>query len=162
MRAPLVGHSMGGTVSLSVAIQYPERVQKVVVIGSPIVGSARSLAAEAVRPAPGRLRGAITTCGGCELGFRILAPFYSRDPRWSEMMDRDISQTTLESFLTSIASLRQTDLRPTLAPGQRAGHGHVRDKDIVVHPDQWQADRKRASPRRASSASQRRAFHHAG
>ena len=37
--APLVGHSMGGTVSLSVAIRYPERVSKVVVVGSPIVGS---------------------------------------------------------------------------------------------------------------------------
>ena len=42
-QAPLVGHSMGGTVSLSVAIQYPERVRKVVVIGSPIVGSSLSL-----------------------------------------------------------------------------------------------------------------------
>ncbi len=39
MHAPLVGHSMGGTVSLSVAIKYPERVSKVVVVGSPIVGS---------------------------------------------------------------------------------------------------------------------------
>ena len=41
--APLVGHSMGGTVSLSVAIQYPERVQKVVIIGSPMVGSSLAL-----------------------------------------------------------------------------------------------------------------------
>jgi pimeloyl-ACP methyl ester carboxylesterase len=40
--APLVGHSMGGTVSLSVAIQYQQRVRKVVVIGSPIVGSSSS------------------------------------------------------------------------------------------------------------------------
>jgi pimeloyl-ACP methyl ester carboxylesterase len=39
VHAPLVGHSMGGTVSLSVAIQYPERVSKVVVVGSPMVGS---------------------------------------------------------------------------------------------------------------------------
>ena len=30
---------MGGTVSLSVAIRYPERVSKVVVVGSPMVGS---------------------------------------------------------------------------------------------------------------------------
>src|SRR5512134_3191814 len=37
--APLVGHSMGGTVSLSVAIKYPQRVSKVVVVGSPIAGS---------------------------------------------------------------------------------------------------------------------------
>ena len=42
-QAPLVGHSMGGTVSLSTAIQYPNRVRKVVVIGSPIVGSSLSL-----------------------------------------------------------------------------------------------------------------------
>jgi pimeloyl-ACP methyl ester carboxylesterase len=37
-RAPLVGHSMSGTVSLSAAVQYPQRVSKVVV-GSPIVGT---------------------------------------------------------------------------------------------------------------------------
>ena len=42
-RAPLVGHSMGGTVSLSVAIRYPERVSKVVVVGSPIIGSSLAL-----------------------------------------------------------------------------------------------------------------------
>ena len=39
VHAPLVGHSMGGTVSLSVAINYPDRVSKVVVVGSPMVGS---------------------------------------------------------------------------------------------------------------------------
>lgn len=39
MNAPLVGHSMGGTVSLSVAIKYPQRVSKVVVVGSPMIGS---------------------------------------------------------------------------------------------------------------------------
>src|SRR5512140_21413 len=38
-RAPLVGHSMGGTVSLSVAMKYPTRVTKVAVAGSPIAGS---------------------------------------------------------------------------------------------------------------------------
>ena len=42
--APLIGHSMGGTVSLSYACQYPERVEKVVIIGSPIVGSSLALA----------------------------------------------------------------------------------------------------------------------
>ena len=39
VKAPLIGHSMGGTVSLSTAIRYPEKVVKVVVIGSPIHGS---------------------------------------------------------------------------------------------------------------------------
>ena len=41
--APLVGHSMGGTVGLSVAIHHPDRVRKVAVIGSPIVGSSLSI-----------------------------------------------------------------------------------------------------------------------
>jgi pimeloyl-ACP methyl ester carboxylesterase len=43
VEAPLVGHSMGGTVSLSVALLYPERASKVVVIGSPIVGTSLAL-----------------------------------------------------------------------------------------------------------------------
>ena len=42
---------MGGTVSLSTAIQYPHRVQKVVVIGSPIAQLIVILA-EDVWPAP--------------------------------------------------------------------------------------------------------------
>jgi len=37
-QAPLIGHSMGGTVSLATAIKYPARVTKVGVVGSPIVG----------------------------------------------------------------------------------------------------------------------------
>ena len=35
VKAPLIGHSMGGTVSLSTAIRHPEKVVKVCVIGSP-------------------------------------------------------------------------------------------------------------------------------
>ena len=42
-RAPIIGHSMGGTVSLGVALDHPERVQKVAVVGSPIVGDGLAL-----------------------------------------------------------------------------------------------------------------------
>ncbi|MEK7276601.1 MAG: alpha/beta hydrolase, partial [Chloroflexota bacterium] len=41
--APLVGHSMGGTVSLGVAFRYPNRVEKIAVVGSPIVGTSLSV-----------------------------------------------------------------------------------------------------------------------
>ena len=41
-KAPLVGHSMGGTTALGTAIRTPERVTKVCVIGSPIVGYPQS------------------------------------------------------------------------------------------------------------------------
>src|SRR5215468_12252967 len=43
VKAPLIGHSMGGTVSLSMAIRYPEQVVKVVVIGSPIAGNSLNI-----------------------------------------------------------------------------------------------------------------------
>jgi hypothetical protein len=72
-----------------------------------------------------------------KIGFRILAPFYSRDPRWADMMNRDLSRTTLESFLLSIASLRQTDLRPYLPQIKVPTMGMFGDKDIVVSPNQW-------------------------
>jgi pimeloyl-ACP methyl ester carboxylesterase len=135
-RAPLVGHSMGGTVSLSVAIQYPDRARKVVVVGSPIVGSSLSLLLKLF----GQRAIAYLVhhnLWALKLGFRILSPYYTRDPRWPEMMNRDLSRTTLESFLLSIASLRKTDLRPQIPQIQVPVMGMYGDRDRVVSPDQW-------------------------
>lgn len=134
--APLVGHSMGGTVSLSVAIQYPQRVRKVVIVGSPIAGSSLSLLLKLFGQ---RLIASLVyhNLWALKLSFRILAPFYTRDPRWPDMMSRDLSDTTLESFLLSIASLRKTDLRPYITQIQVPVMGMYGAKDNVVHPDQW-------------------------
>jgi pimeloyl-ACP methyl ester carboxylesterase len=130
---------MGGTVSLSVAIRFPERVSKVVVVGSPIVGSSL---APLLKLAGYRINAFLL--------FNMMDPFrffmkhyYSRiictDPRFPEMMDRDLSKTTLESFLRSIASLRRTDLRPMLSQIKVPAMGMYGDRDKVVHPMQWQA-----------------------
>ena len=134
--APLVGHSMGGTVSLSVAINYPKRARKVVIIGSPIVGSSLSLLLKLFGKRPVAYL-VYHNLWGLKAGFKILAPFYSRDQRWAEMMNRDISRTTLESFLFSIASLRETDLRPSIPQINVPVMGMFGAKDNVVHPDQW-------------------------
>ena len=135
-QAPLVGHSMGGTVSLSVAIQYPSRVRKVVVIGSPVTGSSLSTLLKLFgRPWIARL--VYSNLWALKLGFRLLAPWYSTDKRWPQMMERDISRTTLESFLISIATLRQTDLRERLGEIRVPVLGMYGDKDIVVNPNQW-------------------------
>ena len=42
-QAPVVGHSMGGTVALSLALSRPQRVCKVAVVGSPVVGTSLNL-----------------------------------------------------------------------------------------------------------------------
>ena len=135
--APLVGHSMGGTVSLSVAIKYPERVSKVVVVGSPIVGSSLAwpLKLAGRRPIAFMLFNMMGLFRGV---MRIASPFICRDPRFPAMMDRDLSRTTVESFLLSIASLRRTDLRPMLDQVQAPALGMYGDKDIIVNPLQWQ------------------------
>lgn len=38
-KVTLVGHSMGGMVSLKTAIEHPERIERVVTVGAPIVGN---------------------------------------------------------------------------------------------------------------------------
>ena len=140
-RAPLVGHSMGGTVSLSVAIKYPERVSKVVVVGSPIVGSSLAwpLKWAGYRPIAFMLFNMMSLF---RFGVKVASPFICSDPRYPEMMDRDISRTTLESFLLSIASLRRTDLRPMLDQIKVPAMGIYGDRDIIVHPKQWQPMQK--------------------
>jgi pimeloyl-ACP methyl ester carboxylesterase len=135
--APLVGHSMGGTVSLLVALQYPHRVSRVVVVGSPIVGSSLAL--------PLKLAGyrfiafmLFNMMWAFRAGIKVASPFICADPKFPQMMDRDLSRTTLESFLRSIASLRRTDLRPDLAKIQIPTMGIYGGGDNIVHPKQWQ------------------------
>jgi pimeloyl-ACP methyl ester carboxylesterase len=137
IEAPLVGHSMGGTVSLSVAIRHPERVSKVVVVGSPIVGSSLAVL---LKLAGYRLnaRMVFNAMWVLRLGLRLTGPFICKDPHFYHMMVRDLSRTTLESFLLSIASLRKTDLRPELSQINIPTLGMYGDRDIIVDPNQWQ------------------------
>jgi pimeloyl-ACP methyl ester carboxylesterase len=137
-QAPIVGHSMGGTVSMMVALQFPQRVNKVVIVGSPIVGSSLAL--------PLKMAGyrgiafmLFNMMGAFRLAMRCYSPLICSDPRFPAMMDRDLSRTTLESFLVSIASLRRTDLRAQLNQIKVPAMGMFGDRDIIVNPRQWQA-----------------------
>ena len=133
--APLVGHSMGGTVSLSVAINHPQRVSKVVVIGSPIEGSSLSVllklaSIRTIAKLVYRMMDAL------KIGIRLAAPIITRERQWPAMIHRDLNQVTLESFLLSISSLRQTDLTPHLAPIYQPVMGMYGDRDVIVNPNQ--------------------------
>jgi pimeloyl-ACP methyl ester carboxylesterase len=80
--------------------------------------------------------------GAFGFGVRVASPIICRDERFADMMDRDLSRTTLESFLLSIASLRRTDLRPMLDQIKVPAMGMYGDRDVIVHPRQWQPMQK--------------------
>lgn len=133
--APLIGHSMGGTVSLSVALQFPQRVQKVVIIGSPIEGSSLAL--------PLKFAGHRIIAwplfhffGLFRAGMRVASPYICSDPNFPDLMDSDLSKTTLESFLESIATLRKTDLSPELHKLSIPVMGMFGSADNIVNPNQ--------------------------
>jgi pimeloyl-ACP methyl ester carboxylesterase len=134
-KAPLIGHSMGGTVSLSTAIRYPEQVVKVCVIGSPINGSSLNLLL--------KLSGNPTLASvfwlfggrGLMLFLRLYSYFMAKDGRaMSRMITRDVSRISAESFFQSINTLRKTDLRPELGKVQVPTLGMYGKRDIIVRP----------------------------
>jgi len=132
-RASVLGHSMGGTVTLSLTLKHPERVKRAIVVGSPIVGDGLSLflRLSARRSLAGLFYQVFP------LGVRILSPLYARDWKtWYRMFERDLSRTTLESFHYSIASLRETDLRPQLREIRVPVLGIYGRIDRIVDPEQ--------------------------
>lgn len=130
-QAPIAGHSMGGTVALQFALDYPERVEKVVVVGSPIVGSSMNpflkLAgygwiARMVWRFP-VIRSTI---------MRILLAGDSE--RVQQMIFRDVQRTSLDSFFRSISDLRETDLRKEIGSLSRPALGIYGRRDNIVSP----------------------------
>ncbi len=134
--APVVGHSMGGTVAVMLALARPERVQKAITVGSPMVGDSLHLFLRlASKPWIANLVWHMPTA--LRLGIRFFSPYVVKDwPQWYKMITRDLSQTTLEAFFLSINSLRKTDLRPQLPGITRPVMGIYGVGDKVVHPNQ--------------------------
>jgi pimeloyl-ACP methyl ester carboxylesterase len=135
-RAPVIGHSMGGTVALNLALDRPQRVEKVAVVGSPIDGESLNILlklagypwiAFLVWNSPSLLR----------LGIKLFAPWIAADwSAWYELLMRDLSRMTLESFLWSIHSLHHTDLRPRLGALRMPTLGVYGRGDKIVDPQQ--------------------------
>jgi len=142
-RAPVIGHSMGGTVSMAFAIQYPHRVTKVGVIGSPIKGNSLAILLK-LAGYPLNARVVFSSLWALKLGIRIAAPMITRDKRWPDMISADLSRTTLESFLLSIKSLRKTDLVDELKDIQVPILGMFGAKDNIVNPGQRDVLRRAA------------------
>lgn len=139
MESPLLGHSMGGTVALQFALSHPDRIQKVAVVGSPIVGSTLNLFLKvagwnSLSALVGRypqVFGPISERATKLIMHIILA---GDSPKVRKMIFRDWRRTTYESFFLSIADLRQTDLRAALPALDIPALGIYGVNDNIVSP----------------------------
>lgn len=141
----LVGHSMGGMVSLKIAIDHPDRIERVVTVGAPIVGSslAMLLKLTAFRPIA---RGMDALPSLTKWLFR----YFLAEADEQAMLEilEDSVKPTADSIRASVRSMMRTDLRPDL-PRLRVPslvlHG---THDDIVMPSQIEVIRRalRTSP----------------
>lgn len=133
LRAPVLGHSMGGTVALRLSLEKPDRVTRVAVVGSPIDGSSLNFflklagidwIAHTVWRVPWLLR------------MVILANTFGDTERVRRMILRDVEQTSIESFFRSIGDLHHTDLRQPLRKLKIPTLGVYGKSDNIVSPKQ--------------------------
>jgi pimeloyl-[acyl-carrier protein] methyl ester esterase len=122
---------MGGTVALQMALHYPERTNKLLIVGSPIVGSSLnpflklagySWIAKLLWRFP-LIRATI---------MHMLLAGDSKAVR--QMIFRDVERTSLDSFFRSIGDLHNTDLRSDLSQLTVPTLGIYGRNDNIVSP----------------------------
>lgn len=136
VKAPLIGHSMGGTVSLGVASRYPEKVVKVAVVGSPIAGNSLNpfLKLSGYKGIADLVYNVPFILNGFLFGLTHLGTRHGNTVH--RMVKEDASKVTVDSFFQSIGTLRQTDLREQLSALQMPILGVYGRRDIIVSPRQ--------------------------
>ena len=136
LKAPLVGHSMGGTVALGASIRHPEKVVKTIVIGSPVHGDSLNFFLKL-----SGYRGIANLVYAFpfirDMFIMAMTRFGSQQGRSIHtMVKADASKVSAESFFESIGTLRDTDLRPDLTDVHLPILGIYGKRDIIVSPKQ--------------------------
>lgn len=134
-RCRLVGHSMGGMVSLKTAIEHPERIVRVATAGAVIEGSSLApLLKLTTNELITRLFVRPTVVSG--IWRRLLVNIRAGWSRWFQEVVDDSAKSDQEAVLRSVRSMRNKDLRPDL-PRLKVPtlviHG---SDDDIVHPNQ--------------------------
>ncbi|MEM7798337.1 MAG: alpha/beta hydrolase [Chloroflexota bacterium] len=129
--APIIGHSMGGTVALNFGLKYPSLTTKIGIVGSPIQGSSLNFFL--------KLSGygwiANLVWKYPVLRDIVMQLILAQDSaKIKEMLLRDVQRANMESFFKSIGDLRHTDLREDLKQIESPILGVFGKKDNIVSP----------------------------
>jgi pimeloyl-ACP methyl ester carboxylesterase len=134
-RVALVGHSMGGTISLIYAMAHPEKIRKLAVV-NPLVDGATAFNSRTklcMLPVVRRL---------LFLGSRIkpirrwVTKDFSYVARYDDELSEDLIRGTFQSTFDTLISTRDTDLRPKLSTLAVETLVIGTDRDQLVAPDQ--------------------------
>jgi pimeloyl-ACP methyl ester carboxylesterase len=131
--APIIGHSMGGTVALKMALCHPERVRKTAIVGAPIVGDSLNYLLQL-----GGKRWIADTLFQVPRVLQMVIWYIllGDSPRVRQMILRDVSRTNVESFFRSIEDLHRTDLSRRIGEISVPTLGIFGQRDNIVHPGQ--------------------------
>lgn len=136
VKAPLIGHSMGGTVSVAASLRYPEKIVKTCIIGSPIQGNSLNFLLKL-----SGYRGVANIMWTWPVLLRMFIKGYAyyiskNGSTLSQMMVEDLSKVTTDSYFQSIGTLRQTDLREQIGAIELPLMGIYGKHDRIVSPKQ--------------------------
>ena len=134
--APILGHSMGGTVALAFALEFPERVTKVGAVGSPIVGKSLNLFLRIAGLNWVQLAQRLPSVTHLIVTTLIRINTAQDSQRVRKMLLQDVDKTSMESFFRSIGDLRQADLSPRLSELKMPVLGIYGKHDNIVDPRQ--------------------------
>jgi pimeloyl-ACP methyl ester carboxylesterase len=141
----LVGHSMGGMVSLKTAIDHPDRIVRVATAGAVIEGSAL---APLLKATTSQLITRLFVRPSVVAGIwtRLMSNIKVGWSRWFQEVVDDSAKSDQEAVLRSVRSMRGTDLRPDLPQLKVPAliiHG---SHDDIVHPNQVEIFKKISVP----------------
>ena len=135
-RATYVGHSMGGLIGTRLALQHPEKISKLIVVGSPIVGRSVSFYLRLL----GQPRLARMVWGPRfvqHMGHRFLAYWLAgKWHHWYQEIVDDTAKVTHEAACLAMRDMVNTDLSPELPRLPMPLLAFYGKKDNVVDPKQ--------------------------
>jgi pimeloyl-ACP methyl ester carboxylesterase len=135
-RVTLVGHSMGGTISLLFALAHPERVSKLVVVNPLIVGATAFNSRTRLCMLPG-LRALLYWGSRLTPIRRWVAKDFSYVQAYDDDLSKDIIRGSYRATFDTLASSATVDLRPRLSGLAVETMAIGTERDALVAPDQY-------------------------